>query len=129
MACERFTTQTAAIKVKLPCPADNCDETRASKQTLSKHMLKANEGLQQGVQQGVQTLKNFLISPMTRPSSSPGPATANSSTTAMSAAPATTTTAPATTTTASTSAPSTTSGLTSTPARLLFSQIAEVEER
>ena len=99
------STQAAWPKAKLPCPADNCNETRASKQTLSRHIMKAHEGLQQGVQQGVQQLKNFLSSPMLRPSSSPGPPVVS----------------PASTT-ASIAASSTTTGSTTTPARLVFGQ-------
>ena len=81
---------------------DNCNETRASKQTLSRHIVKAHEGLQQGVQQ----LKNFLLTP----SSSPGPPIASP--------------APVTTTNSMT-ASSTTSGSTTTPSRRIFSQGAE----
>ena len=106
MVREGSLTQAAATKVKHPCPADNCNKTCASKQNLSRHIVKAHEGVQQGVHQ----LKNFLLSPMTRPSSSPGPPLAMS---------------PAPVTAASTSAPSTTSGPTTTPSRLVFSQGAD----
>ena len=108
MVGEGSLTQAAATKVKHPCPADNCNETRASKQTLSRHIVKAHEGVQQGVHQ----LKNFLLSPMTKPSSSPGPPLAMS---------------PAPVTAASTSAPSTTSGPTTIPSRLVFSQGADIQ--
>ena len=101
MAGEGSSTQAAATKVKLPCPADNCNETRASKQTLGRHIVKAH----QGVQQGVQQFKNFLLSPMTSLSSSPGPPRPASASSASSAS----------------SAPSATPLPTTTPTRQLFS--------